>query len=164
MSDPVKAPSHYIAGEFECIDVMRAVFTPEEFRAHCLCTAFAYLWRHGRKEGEPIERDVAKAARYLEWAREVEVPDQAGVTAEAMAEAAATRDAAVREMNDWRQRAIDQKKALVKAEATAKGHHMQIARLCEERDRWKTTATYHYELIIKLQAKIDELTAKAAPT
>lgn len=192
MSDPVQAPSHYVAGEFECIEVMRAVFTPEEFRGHCLCTAFAYLWRHGRKDGEPIERDIAKATRYLEWAREVTVPEQSGVTSEALAEAVATRDAAVREMDQWRQTAIDAEEGRQEAGAKNAQQEAEIDRLkhklaasekvalerywaCrnveEQRDKaikerieWRQAAANHAGTIAVLQAKIEELTAKDAPT
>ena len=192
MSDPVQAPSHYVAGEFECIDVMRAVFTPEEFRAHCLCTAFAYLWRHGRKDGEPIERDVAKAARYLEWAREVTVPEQSGVTPQAMADAVATRDAAVLEMDQWRQTAMDAEEGRQEAEAKNARQEAEIDRLkhklaasekvaverywacrnveeqrdraIKERDKWYQSYSNHSASIVRLMAKIDDLAAKDSTT
>lgn len=56
---------HYMRGGVECIDVMRAVSTPEGFQAHCHLTAFKYLYRLGEKD-DPI-REVKKARDYLMW-------------------------------------------------------------------------------------------------
>lgn len=61
-------PSHYCAGEYECIDILRAIATPPEFQAHCRLTAMKYLWRVGGKG--PAISDVRKAEDYLRWMRE----------------------------------------------------------------------------------------------
>jgi len=59
---------HYIRDGIECIDVMRAISTPEEFQAHCKLTAFKYLYRLGQKD-DPA-REVKKAQDYLMWLRQ----------------------------------------------------------------------------------------------
>ena len=56
---------HYMRGGYECIDVMRAISTPEGFQAHCHLTAFKYLYRLGEKD-DPIQ-EVRKARDYLMW-------------------------------------------------------------------------------------------------
>lgn len=56
---------HYMRGGVECVDVMRAVSTPEGFQAHCHLTAFKYLYRLGEKD-DPIH-EVKKARDYLMW-------------------------------------------------------------------------------------------------
>lgn len=61
----VEQPAHYQAGEFECIDVMRAIATPAEFQAHCRLTAFKYLFRLGQK-GSKLT-DAGKARVYAGW-------------------------------------------------------------------------------------------------
>lgn len=61
--DNINHPSHYTFGKYECLDVMRDVFTPEEFQAYCKLNAFKYIWRANHK-GNPQE-DLAKAAFYL---------------------------------------------------------------------------------------------------
>lgn len=58
-------PSHY-KGEIECIDAMQQQSTPEEFAGFCRLTAFKYLWRFGKKYGEPNDRDAKKAQWYLD--------------------------------------------------------------------------------------------------
>jgi hypothetical protein len=63
--DPVP---HYMRGGFECIEVMRAISTPEEFAAHCRLTALKYLWRLGEKD-DPA-KEAKKAEDYVRWLRE----------------------------------------------------------------------------------------------
>lgn len=58
-------PDHY-KGEIECIDAMQQQSTPEEFAGFCRLTAFKYLWRFGKKDGEPNDRDAKKAQWYLD--------------------------------------------------------------------------------------------------
>ena len=42
--DKINHPSHYQSESgFECIEVMRAVLTPEQFRGFCLGNAFKYI-------------------------------------------------------------------------------------------------------------------------
>jgi len=60
--------SHYCSGDYECIDVMRAISTRDEFVAFCRLTAIKYLWRLGKKD-DPA-RELKKAEDYIRWARE----------------------------------------------------------------------------------------------
>ena len=60
--DMVNAPPHYCTGKFECIDVMTEVFGKNSVKDFCLCNAFKYLYRNGRKNG--LE-DIKKAQWYL---------------------------------------------------------------------------------------------------
>ena len=60
--DPVNHPSHYETGGMECIDAMVETQGVVAVMDFCICNAFKYLWRHGRKNG--IE-DVQKAIWYL---------------------------------------------------------------------------------------------------
>jgi len=60
--------SHYCSGDYECIDVMRAISTRDEFVAFCRLTAIKYLWRLGKKD-DPA-RELKKAEDYMRWARE----------------------------------------------------------------------------------------------
>ena len=56
-------PSHYQKGGIECIDVMRAVASPEQFQSHLWLTAMKYLYRLHSK-GSP-SLNVRKAIWYL---------------------------------------------------------------------------------------------------
>lgn len=60
--DNVEHPAHYTGGSIECIDAMVETQGVEAVKNFCICNAFKYLWRHGKKNG--IE-DVKKAAWYL---------------------------------------------------------------------------------------------------
>lgn len=60
--DPVNSPEHYTHGNIECIDAMLDNFGIEAVEDFCLCNAFKYIWRAGRKNG--IE-DLKKAVWYL---------------------------------------------------------------------------------------------------
>lgn len=63
--DPVP---HYQRGGLECIDAMRAISTPEEFRGYLKLTAFKYLWRLGEKD-LPV-KEAKKAKDYITWLHE----------------------------------------------------------------------------------------------
>ncbi len=63
--DPV---DHYMRGGLECIDAMRAISTPEEFRGYLKLTAFKYLWRLGQKDLP--EKEAKKAKDYITWLHE----------------------------------------------------------------------------------------------
>ena len=67
MGSPIN-PDHYKADGVECIDVLRAVMTEEEFRGYCRGNAVKYLYRLYRK-GDAAE-NVAKAEVYLHWLKE----------------------------------------------------------------------------------------------
>lgn len=62
ITDNVNHPSHYETGKFECIDVMREALGDDNVLGFCLCNAFKYIYRCGRKNGE---EDVRKANWYL---------------------------------------------------------------------------------------------------
>lgn len=63
--DAVEHPSHYETGKFECIDVMLETQGKQAVTDFCVCNAFKYLYRHGRKNG--VE-DLKKARWYLDRA------------------------------------------------------------------------------------------------
>jgi hypothetical protein len=60
--DPV---SHYMRGGVECIDVMKAISTQEEFRGYLKLTAIKYLHRLGEKDAPA--REVKKCLDYVTW-------------------------------------------------------------------------------------------------
>ncbi len=66
MSD-IQNPSHYGGADnpYEAIKVMRAWMTPEEVRGFLKGNALKYLSRAGKKDGEPSEKDYAKAQWYI---------------------------------------------------------------------------------------------------
>lgn len=76
MSDPVKSPDHYKAGQYECLDIMRARFGESAYKAFCTMNAFKYLFRAGRKAGVDGGEDAAKAKHYLELAPDCSMPDE----------------------------------------------------------------------------------------
>lgn len=61
-ADNVEHPAHYTGESIECIDAMAETQGVEAVKNFCICNAFKYLWRHGKKNG--VE-DVKKAAWYL---------------------------------------------------------------------------------------------------
>lgn len=67
--DVVNHPSHYETGKYECIEVMEEIFGTQVVEDFCVCNAFKYLWRCGRKNG--IE-DLRKARWYLNKLIEME--------------------------------------------------------------------------------------------
>ena len=59
--DKINHPSHYQSESgFECIEVMRAVLTPEQFRGFCLGNAFKYIQRAGKKDTAGFNDDIRK--------------------------------------------------------------------------------------------------------
>ena len=53
----VNSPSHYATGKYECIDVMIESLGVEAVKGFCLCNAFKYIYRTGRKNGlEDVEK------------------------------------------------------------------------------------------------------------
>jgi len=60
--DVVNHPSHYETGKYECIDVMIEAIGKEAVMDFCLCNAFKYIYRNGRKNG--LE-DIKKAQWYI---------------------------------------------------------------------------------------------------
>lgn len=59
--DAVSKPSHYAAGDIECIDAMIAAYGSEAVKDFCKCNAFKYQWRFDKKNGE---EDIKKAQWY----------------------------------------------------------------------------------------------------
>ena len=58
----VNHPEHYKAGDYECINVMIAVFGVNAVKIFCLLNAFKYMFRCNKKNG--VE-DINKATWYL---------------------------------------------------------------------------------------------------
>lgn len=67
----VDHPSHYNSGGIECIDAMLAAFGKEEVIAFCKLNAFKYVWRSGKKDGNSVPQDLAKAEWYMGKAKEL---------------------------------------------------------------------------------------------
>ncbi len=67
--EQVDHPDHYggVDNPYEVIKVLEAWLTPEELRGFCKGSAIKYLARAGKKEGQPANRDVEKAAWYLKY-------------------------------------------------------------------------------------------------
>ena len=59
-------PPHYLCGNVDSIDHIRAVLTEEEFKGYLKGCLLKYLIRAGRKDSELAETDYSKAA----WFRE----------------------------------------------------------------------------------------------
>lgn len=57
-------PSHYCRNGHECIDIIRAVLTEEEFRGYCKGNCIKYIFRCEAKGGE---EDIRKAIQYLRF-------------------------------------------------------------------------------------------------
>lgn len=62
-TDPVERPSHYVAGEIECIDAIQAATTQEEFEGFLRGNVLKYLWRCNLKSNKT--EDLNKARWYL---------------------------------------------------------------------------------------------------
>lgn len=56
-------PAHY-QGEHECIDLMREIYGDDAVRHFCICNAYKYRFRAGRKNGNSAQDDMAKAEWY----------------------------------------------------------------------------------------------------
>lgn len=65
----VSHPAHYAGDGIECIDAMEAAFGREAVYWFCVCNAFKYVWRNGRKPGS--DYDLEKASWYLERASSI---------------------------------------------------------------------------------------------
>lgn len=67
--DQVNHPAHYGGDSlYEAIKVMEAWHGPEPVYWFCVLSAEKYQSRMGKKPGEPMARDAAKAAWYLAYA------------------------------------------------------------------------------------------------
>ena len=63
MNSPVN-PSHYKAGDVECIDAIRSALGPEGFQFFCQGNVIKYVWRYQHKGGA---EDLQKAKVYIDW-------------------------------------------------------------------------------------------------
>jgi hypothetical protein len=68
--DPVYRPRHYgltLPDGLECeaFDVIHAVLGDEGTAKYCLGSTLKYLLRAGKKDGNPVEQDLRKAAWFL---------------------------------------------------------------------------------------------------
>lgn len=70
VEDKVNKPAHYQSlnhNGVECIDAIKSMLTPEEFRGYLKGNALKYFWRHLYK-GKP-EEDLDKHQVYINWYR-----------------------------------------------------------------------------------------------
>ena len=65
--DNVNHPKHYLKGGLECIQVIKAQLTPQQYEGYLYGNVLKYMWRWPEKNG--IE-DLRKAAHYLMWLQE----------------------------------------------------------------------------------------------
>jgi len=72
VASAVDHPAHYGGADnpYEAIKVIENWLTLEQFHGFCIGNVVKYLSRAGRKEGEPTEKDLRKAAWYLDRAIE----------------------------------------------------------------------------------------------
>ena len=49
MNKNVNHPAHYNTGGYECIEVLRAIMTPEAYRGFLKGNVLKYLWREKKK-------------------------------------------------------------------------------------------------------------------
>lgn len=66
VKDAVEHPCHY-QGKHECIEVMRYLFGKDAVKHFCMCNAYKYRFRAGRKDNNSKEQDIAKAEWYEEY-------------------------------------------------------------------------------------------------
>lgn len=62
MTDAVLQPKHYMQGSRECIDEIKAMLSPEEFRGFLKGNVIKYRYRANLKNGK---EDLAKADNYV---------------------------------------------------------------------------------------------------
>lgn len=61
MTDNVLQPKHYMQGSHECIDEIKAMLTPDEFRGFLKGNVIKYRYRANLKNGK---EDLEKADNY----------------------------------------------------------------------------------------------------
>ena len=76
--DNVNHPKHYLKGGLECIQVIKAQLTPEQYKGYLYGNVIKYMWRWQDKNGE---EDLRKAEHYLQWLRE-EAQNEQGLDGE----------------------------------------------------------------------------------
>lgn len=62
-TDLVNNPPHYKHGAIECIDIIKAALTEDEFRGYCKGNALKYIYRERHKGGD---ESLKKAIWYLD--------------------------------------------------------------------------------------------------
>lgn len=62
--DNVNHPNHYVKGGLECIKVIKAQLTKEQYQGYLYGNVLKYMWRWQDKNG--LE-DLRKAEHYLKW-------------------------------------------------------------------------------------------------
>ena len=62
--DNVNHPKHYLKGGLECIQVIEAQLTPQQYEGYLYGNVLKYMWRWPDKNG--LE-DLRKAKHYLDW-------------------------------------------------------------------------------------------------
>ena len=65
--DNVNHPKHYLKGGLECIQVIKAQLTLEQYKGYLYGNVLKYMWRWPDKNG--LE-DLRKAKHYLMWLQE----------------------------------------------------------------------------------------------
>jgi hypothetical protein len=60
--EAVNHPDHYNKHPMECIEVLKLLLTPEEFKGFCLGNSIKYRWRAGDKDN--AVEDLEKAEWY----------------------------------------------------------------------------------------------------
>ena len=63
MTDNVNHPPHYKKGSIECIDLIEAMLTAEEFKGYCKGNSIKYIYREDHKDAN-VE-DIGKTIWYL---------------------------------------------------------------------------------------------------
>lgn len=63
VKDMVNHPPHYNQGGVECIEAIKSMLTPEEFKGYCKGSIVKYVWRSDLK-GQNIE-DLKKSEFFL---------------------------------------------------------------------------------------------------
>lgn len=67
-NDKVNNPSHYTYGQWEVIDILRGMLTPEQLEGFLLGNVLKYVFRYSHKNGS---EDLRKADVYLGWLAEL---------------------------------------------------------------------------------------------
>lgn len=68
MIEQVNHPVHYQNNGKECIDLMLEKYGLRATIDFCILNAFKYIFRCGKKEGNPDYQELNKAEWYLNWA------------------------------------------------------------------------------------------------
>lgn len=63
----VSHPDYY-QGKRECIEEMKIMFGDRAVKNFCICSAYKYKFRAGKKDDNSKEQDLAKAEWYLSYA------------------------------------------------------------------------------------------------